>query len=133
METKEFYDSSGKLSLEVSFPEPQIMKVAVVGPVDETVARQISGLVTHLFESGELRGVISDAGGGQTLSPEVISIFAKSDAFNSVRRIGVYGVTNPVFKLSLDAIIKASGRDNVRLFDSERAALEFAREEQASR
>lgn len=125
METKEFYTADGKLSSEVTYVTPEILLTKVVGPADETSATQFSGYVTHLFESGGLQGMVVDAGGGTSISPEAISILSKSDAFAFVKKIGVYGLSNPIFKIGLEAIITASGRDNIKLFGSKDEALAY--------
>lgn len=128
METKEFYTSDGKLSSEVTYVTPVILLTKVVGPADETSATQYSGFVTHLFESGGLQGMIVDAGGGSSISPEAVNILSKSDAFQFVKKIGVYGVSNPIFKFGLEAIIKASGRDNIRILGSHDEALSYVQD-----
>lgn len=125
METKEFYTSDGKLSSEVTYVTPEILLTKVVGPADESAASQYSGFVTHLFESGGLQGMIVDASGGSSISPEAVKILSKSDAFQFVKKIGVYGVSNPIFKFGLETIIKASGRDNIKTFDTKNEALAY--------
>lgn len=125
METKEFYTSDGKLSSEVSYVTPVILLTKVVGPADESSATQYSGFVTHLFESGGLQGMIVDAGGGSNISPEAVNILSKSDAFGFVKKIGVYGVSNTIFKFGLEAVIKASGRDNIKILGSKDEALSY--------
>lgn len=128
MEIKEFYNAEGKLSSEVSFITPTILMTKVVGPSDETSATHYSGYVTHLFESGGLQGMIVDAGGGSSISPEAISILSKSDAFRFVKKIGVYGVSNPIFKIGLQAIIQASGRDNIKILNSQDEAMSYVQD-----
>jgi hypothetical protein len=132
MEIKEFYTENGQLSLQAFFIEPQILSVKVVGFVDEKVAIEISGFATHLFESEGLQGIISDASQGDNISPEAIKIMAQSDAFQFVKRVGVYGITKPIFKIGLEAVIKASGRDNIKVFDTQAEALAYAKGEDGS-
>ena len=72
--------------------------------------------------------MVVDASGGSSISPEAIGILSKSDAFQFVKKIGVYGVTNPIFKLGLAAIIKASGRDNIKIFGSQDEALSYVQD-----
>lgn len=128
METKEFYTSDGKLSAEVSFIEPDVLLTTVVGNADEKSSVEYAGYVTHLFENGSIKAMLVDAQRGGNISPEAINILAKSDAFKFVRRIGVYGINNPIFKIGVESIIKASGRDNIKTFKTREEALGYLKD-----
>lgn len=128
METKEFYASDGRLVAEASFIEPDIMLVRAVSGADETAAAELAGYVLHLFETGDLKAILVDASKGGGFSPEAIRVFAKSDSFGFVGRAAIFGITNPLFRTGIQAIIRASGRDNVKLFNNMEEALAFAKD-----
>lgn len=130
METKIFQSKNGKPVVEVSFAEPGILLVkAMNNPGDEYFAAELSGYITHLFESEGLHSVLVDGTQGVGLSPEAIDLFAKSDMLTFVKKVAVYGITNSIFRLAMEAVIKASGRDNLRLFSTREEALAYLKEQ----
>ena len=127
MENKEFFTSDGKLSAEVSFVEPTVAQTVVLGNSDEMSSSQYAGYITHLFESGGLQGMIVDATQAGSISVQAIDILAKSDALDFVKKVGVFGVSSPVFKLALQAIIAGSRRSNIQIFANRDEALAYVK------
>ncbi len=125
MENKEFFTSDGKISAEVSFVDPTVAQTVVRGNADEVSSSRYAGYITHLFESGGLEGMIVDATQAGSVSVQAIDILAKSDALDFVKKVGVFGISNPVFRLALQAIIKGSGRDNIQIFATRDEALAY--------
>lgn len=127
-EIKEFLTAAGKPSSTISFEEPKVLLTTVLGDADEHSAAEYAGYVAHLFEAEGLRGMIVDAKEAGMLSPEAISLLGRSNGLAFIKKIGVYNIPSPVFKASLEAIIKVSGRDNIKIFDTKEAALAFVKE-----
>jgi hypothetical protein len=126
-EIKEFFTAEGKPSSTINFEEPGVLLTTVLGDADEFAAAEYSGYVAHLFESEGLAGMIVDAKEAGTISPEAAILLGRSDALNFVRKVGVYNIPNPIFRASLEAIIKVSGRDNIKIFKSKEEALDYVR------
>src|SRR6266850_1204505 len=128
-DVKEFYLASGKLSARTGFIEPGILKTEVVGDADEHSSVEYAGYVTHLFESQGLKAMIVDASGGAGISPDAIKLLGQSDALKFIKKVGVYNIANPIFKASLELIVKTSGRDNIKVFNTESEAMAYLKED----
>jgi hypothetical protein len=132
VETKQFFNESGQLAAILSFIEPDIALVIARGKADKQVAVQLAGYIGHLFETEGLKGVVVDATLGEPITKEAVQIFAKTDAFKFIKKAGIYGVKNPVLKIGLEAIISASGRDNVRIFKNQEEAMDYVKDGHAN-